>query len=389
VSRARTWACLTLLLAPFAAAAAVDEQEAKASIRVLETGEWDARMRTVHELEYLQDDALRPLTIAAEDGDWQVRMAAVNELGPLGPKAELVLKRLLRHEPCPVVRLIALHELGSQLPSADEEKALGWMFSAKTAEVNDCHDQAAPGRAPWAATARNASSPRSERTQRRAAPAPAPEPAESEEEVVTPDVPARAPVVSAPPAPKPVASAPPTKDQRLAELDSLLAGITPPQAPRRKQAPETLPTMPPAPQAEERPAATGPGFEAAGGKAPHDALPDLLLQLSATDARARARAADDLGSRGGAAASAVPALMSALADRSPRVRASASLALGNIGAEDHKVVPLLVHALKDKSQDVRYAAALALSRIRTPAADAAFRTSVDEGARHAIETPRP
>ncbi len=372
-------------------------------------------MRVVHELEYLQDDALPALIVAAEDGDWQVRMAAVHALGPLSPRATPVLRYLLRHEPCPVVRLIALHELGSQLPSADEEKALGWMFSARGDEVNDCRDQPAPGRAPWAVPQRPAApaatveAPRP--TTPRAPAPPAPEPAESDEEVVTPDVPAR-PAPAAPAAPTaPAASVAPTKDQRLAELDSLLAGISLPArtpaagradyataparspargavAGRRAIAPESMPVMPPAPAGEERAAAKGPAFQDAGGKAPHDPFPDLLQQLRAADARARARAADDLGSRGEAAAAAVPDLIAALADRSPRVRASASLALGNIGTDDRRVVPLLVRELRDKSQDVRYAATLALSRMRTPAAAAAFRTEVNEDARRAIERTR-
>jgi HEAT repeat protein len=126
-------------------------------------------------------------------------------------------------------------------------------------------------------------------------------------------------------------------------------------------------------------------FEAADGKPPHDAMPDLLLALKNGNPRARARAADVLGSFGGAAAAAVDALIDALKDKSPRVRASAGLALGNIGADDARVVPLLVKELKDKSPDVRYAASLALSRIETPAARAAFKESLGEDARQAIE----
>jgi HEAT repeat protein len=141
--------------------------------------------------------------------------------------------------------------------------------------------------------------------------------------------------------------------------------------------------------APERPAAGAPSFEAAGSKAPHDAMPDLILALANGNAGARSRAADEIGSRGAEAAPAVPALMTALRDGSARVRASAGLALGNIGADDEAVVRLLAKALKDRSPDVRYAAALALSRAGTPAARAAFKKHLGEDARRTIDRPQP
>jgi len=125
----------------------------------------------------------------------------------------------------------------------------------------------------------------------------------------------------------------------------------------------------------------------AGGKAAHDALPDLILALKQEDGEARARAADELGNLGDEAASAAPALMAALKDSDPRVRASASLALGNIGADSRDVVPGLMLALKDKSFDVRYAAALALSRLQTPEARDAFDRHIGKEARRVIERP--
>jgi hypothetical protein len=429
VHRAAPRAFLLLLLAPWASAAtSVDDQDLSASIRQLDTGDWSARMRTVHELEYLQEDAIPALSVAAVDGDWQVRMAAVHALAFLGPKATPVMMSVLKHEPCPVVRLITLHNLGSQAADGAEEQAMGWIFSASNADVNNCVDQAGPGRAPWAskivarapppaAPARPAVRPR-EKTE--------PEPAvASDDTPLTPDIPKPTPP-AAPPPPK-AADEAPQKSARYAQLDLLLADSSGPPGPKEKLlgvpplperpdsataapraaeapsrpetkdslsaprptgTPETLPhpvvTLP-APEPNDQSAAT---FEDADGKvpmAPHDSLPDLLLALQSPDAKTRSRAADQLGSSGAAASPAVPALVAALRDKSPRVRASASLALGDIGASDRGVVPLLVKALKDKNIDVRYAAALALSRIKTPEARAAFERHIDEAARRAIE----
>ena len=423
--RAIGWAALLAVLAPWSAAAAVEEQDLSAALRQLDTGDWNARIRTVHELEYMQDDGLPVLTVAAQDGDWQVRMAAVHALAPLGPKATPILKAVLMNEPCPVVRLIALHDLGSKAAEGDEEKELGWIFSATTAQVNACRDQPEPGRAPWAgglphpalrprASAAKPKSPAA--APRRPAPPEAP-PQESNEAVITADVPKPA---AAPPAPKAEApSAAPTRNERYAELDAMLAepapenlpgpsavarranepaaGVsprTPPARPgageasvtaRRTGPDESLPRPVVTTAAPEKPVAAPAAFEAAGSKAPHDAVPDLILALQKGSVASRARAADELGSRGAAAAPAVPVLMAALKDKNPRVRASASLALGNIGVDDKTVVPLLVKALKDKNLDVRYAAALALSRAGTPEARAAFKKRLDEDARREID----
>jgi hypothetical protein len=417
-----------VLLAPWASAAAsVDEQDLSASIRQLNTGDWSARMRTVHELEYMQEAAIPALAVAAVDGDWQVRMAAVHALAFL-PKATPIMKTVLKNEPCPVVRLITLHNLGSAAADGAEERAMGWIFSASNAQINDCRDQAAPGRAAWAGKV--------VRQMPAAAPAAAvlpirphvpaetgAAPAGSDDRALTPDIPRPAAAPAAPetePAPET-----PTKKARYAELDALLSEPTgpketlggapgsaprpsaPPAAPpaagtparpderaglsptRKTGAPEKIPKPPAAETARENAAEAPAAFEAAGTKAPHDALPDLLAALKSRDVKTRSRAADQLGSSGAAAGAAVPALMAALRDKSPRVRASAGLALGNIGADDAGVVALLVEALKDKNADVRYAAALALSRIETPEAREAFKKHIAEDARRAIEHPQP
>ncbi|HEX4049026.1 MAG TPA: HEAT repeat domain-containing protein, partial [Elusimicrobiota bacterium] len=243
---------------------------------------------------------------------------------------------------------------------------------------------------------------------------------ESHEQVITADVPRPPRRPSARRPSPPAAPAAPTKDERYAELDAILDApaapretldAAPPVARRARRTSAAAPAMTAparlaeraelsrrrtdAPQTLPRPAVATPipeaaveapaSFEAAGGKAPHDAVPDLLLTLKRGGAAARSRAADELGQYGAAASSAVPALIAALRDKSPRVRASASLALGNIGSGIDGVVPLLVKALKDKNLDVRYAATLALSRIATPAARAAFKKHIGEDARRAIE----
>lgn len=132
-------------------------------------------------------------------------------------------------------------------------------------------------------------------------------------------------------------------------------------APRR--AAETLPESPllPGPMGSgvASPAAR---FEAdAGtGKPENDPIPFLIAQLSVSEPRRRARAADELGKRGPAARLAVPALRKMLSDHDKRVRASAVLALGNVGAD--AVRGDLKRALRDKDADVRFSAAIALER---------------------------
>jgi HEAT repeat protein len=428
VHRALHRASLLLFLAPWAAAAvSVEDQDLAAAVRQLDSGDWNARMRTVHELEYMEAAGIPALSVAAVDGDWQIRMAAVHALGPLGPKATPILKKIMRNEPCPVVRLIALHNLGSQAADGAEQQAIDWMLSASGAQVNDCRDQAEPGRVAWAAPPelRAARKTRAGPSQtRRGPPPPAKaEPPESNEPVVTADVPVKAAPDAAPSAPGPAPEAP-TKNERYAELDALLAETSGPKGtlggappigrhdfppprsqtasttpalprenaaspPRRMGVPETLPRPVVTAAAPERPIERSAAFEAAGSKAPHDAMPDLILALKNGDVQTRSRAADELGYSGAAAVSAVPALISALKDKNPQVRASASLALGNIGAQDAAVVPLLVKELKDRNLDVRYAATLALSRIGTPAARKAFNEHIGEDARRAIERQQP
>jgi len=387
--------------------ASVANRNLKAIIVQLETGNWNARIHAVHELDYLQSEGIPGLALATDDGDWQVRMTAVHALGARGTEGVPVLNRLLRHESCPVVRLMTLHSLGSHGPEGEEAKAMGWISDASSKDLNACRDQSGPGRAPWARGKERASAvaaavpPPVPRAAVVPEAAPAAEPPASEEPaenvVVTRD-----PV---PPAPAPAARRArpaeelpaPTKFERHAELDVLLdpstaavsrPGVVLAMIGRRAAAPETLPR--PVGLAPRDHAVDAPGLimEDAGGKAPHDPLPGLLRALKRGDVRTRARAADDLGHLGAKAAPALDALMAALGDRSARVRASAGLALGNIGAAHDGVVPLLTKALKDRSEDVRFAAALALSRIDTDEARGAFRRHVGKEARLAIDRPK-
>ena len=147
-------ACLLLLSAPASRAIDENDEVAKKNIHLvihkLDYGDWNDRMQAVHELEYMQEDGVYGLAIASEDGDWQVRMTAAHALGTTGHWGVPALRRLLRYETCPVVRLITLHNLGSAGSAAEEEKVMGWIHNATTEEINDCQDQYGPGKAKWA-----------------------------------------------------------------------------------------------------------------------------------------------------------------------------------------------------------------------------------------------
>lgn len=389
--------------------AAVASRNFDAFIRQLETGDWNARIHAVHEFDYMQDNGLPGLALATEDGDWQVRLTAVHALSGRGAEGAVILNKLLRHEPCPVVRLMTLHSLGSLGPEGEEAKAMSWIFDADNKAVN-CRDQAGPGRASWAGGKKTAKA--SAKPLPKAAPPPAPEPDRTPRGVPVPraePVPDDPPdwvvtrdPVTAParkPSRQPEELSEPTRFQRHTELDAILDASTAPAArpgvalamrSRNAAAPENLPLAVGLIPREHEMTAPGAIMKDAGaGKAAHDALPGLLRALKAGDARTRARAADDLGHLGAKAAPAVPALIKALGDRSAPVRASAGLSLGNIGAAHESVVPLLTKALKDRSEDVRYAAALALSRIDSPDARAAFSRHVGKEARRAVDRPKP
>lgn len=415
VRRAFVVACLLSALPAGSARAfeeaAVADRNFDAFIQQLETGDWNARIHAVHEFDYMQTEGLPGLDLATQDGDWQVRMTAVHALSGRGVEGAPILNRLLKHEPCPVVRLMTLHSLGSLGPEGEEAKAMSWIFDADNKAVN-CRDQAGPGRAPWAQGKKPAKA-AAKGVAKAAAPPPPPAPAPGRTPRGVP-VP-RAPVpdepdalVTSDPLPPPAPAAKvrrppedlpePTKFQRHTELDAILdappatvarpgVALTPPRS-RSTAAPEHLPLAVGLIPREHEVSAPGAIMADAGsGKAAHDALPGLLRALKAGDARTRARAADDLGHMGARAAPAVPALIKALGDRSAPVRASAGLSLGNIGAKHESVVPLLTKALKDPSEDVRYAAALALSRIDSPDARAAFSRHVGKEARRAIDRP--
>jgi HEAT repeat protein len=191
----------------------------------------------------------------------------------------------------------------------------------------------------------------------------------------------------------------PEQERRAAELDALLAPGSPEtlppgppaaapraapaaEAPRyespdarllaagsmpasRPGAPQALPPGLPAPEARAPDAGEAAFVADAGtGKPERDPIPVLIEQLSASNPRGRARAADELGKRGAAAARAVPALRRALSDRDRRVRASAVLALGSAGAGAKGVAADLRRALRDKDEDVRFSAGIALERLR-------------------------
>lgn len=304
---------------------------------LLETGDWNDRIHAVHMLGYLGGAGRAGLESASRDGDWQVRMAAAHALAPLGDPAAPILRRMRAQDPCRVVRLIALHNLGAREPGAQEAAAIAEIYHGRPHEPNGegCVDQPGPGKLGAAAPS----------SRGRSAP---PSPAAAS--VAEPDVPRRAEAaVSAPtarPGPELLVPAP--------------SGGRP--------SGETLPRGAGAGVRES--AAVAGRYEGPGGKAPHDPVPDLIASLQSPDSRARARAADELGRMGAAAARAVRPLIAAARDPSPRVRASAGYALGNIGESSDDGLSALEEALKDPSPDVRHSAAGALSRIPSPKARA-------------------
>ncbi|MDP3543412.1 MAG: HEAT repeat domain-containing protein, partial [Elusimicrobiota bacterium] len=150
----RALALCAVLIFPAGSARAFEEASVagrnfKALMLQLETGDWNARIAAVHEFDYMQSEGIPGLAAATEDGDWQVRLTAVHALSSRGGDGVPILNRLLKHEPCPVVRLMTLHSLGSHGPPGEQAKAMSWIFDADSKAVN-CRDQAGPGRAAWA-----------------------------------------------------------------------------------------------------------------------------------------------------------------------------------------------------------------------------------------------
>lgn len=89
----------------------------------------------------------------------------------------------------------------------------------------------------------------------------------------------------------------------------------------------------------------------------------LVKQLSATDAKARQKAADDLGHLGPASKAAVPALVKALSDKSTDLQWRAARALGAIGPAAKPAVPQLLKLCDHDDATVRGQAAHALGTI--------------------------
>jgi hypothetical protein len=193
------------------------------------------------------------------------------------------------------------------------------------------------------------------------------------ETVAPPNAASEAESMPAPPAGLPERPAPEGTAAALAPDDRPIPNGTV-AVPKTKRAPDSLPPPPEGLPERHAPATNGPAImpDAGTGKVSVDPLPALKRLLADADPRARARAADELGRRGTAAAAAVPALVAALKDRDRHVRASAALALGNLGSAADAAVPALVDALKRGPEEVAWSAAVALGRIGTPRARRAF-----------------
>ncbi|MBI5244255.1 MAG: HEAT repeat domain-containing protein [Elusimicrobia bacterium] len=352
--------------------------------RTLRGGDWNERIHAVHSLGAMGAPAAGALALALEDPDWQVRFTAVHWLGRIGQPAIPSLERALREEPCRIVRISALHWLGSLgeegLAAVEEGlqdesgvmrlNAWYWLRKEEVIPRNEPSPTANPEEDLNVCRSSSSPMPRRKAKQTKGAEE-APKPSEAEslpppEEAPPPST--ESPELLFPEAPKP----PELDEQRAREIDALLAEDSFPK--RRPPAAESLRTQPPI-EMRGSPEVHGEGalMEDAGAPKPaHDPLPGLLESLRSADAKARSRAADELGKMGPKAGEAVEPLRRLLRDLSPRVRSSAILALGNIGVPAAASVKDIVKALRDPSAAVRYSAALALSRIDTPAAKKAF-----------------
>ena len=403
-------------------------------IRQLDTGDWNDRIHAVHALEYMGLSGMPGLAVAMEDGDWQVRMTAAHAIGgSLGPDGLSLLKYMFKHETCPAVRLIALHWMGPEGPEGEESREIQWIYDASSRDVNKCGDQAGPSRVTWAkhkikppptTQPVDSGSPAAQRPSATAKPRPPTKQLRYAElqTVLGNDWDTLPEPPGIPKRQHPAGSSP-----GLAEIDRPQPTVE--FSKGNPGAKETLPELGPAPTHEvsvapEFVAVTLPGrasaqtalaprpsgpkeslmyidvpsqraakpieaqallMKDAGGKIPYDALPALLAMLKHEDSDMRAKAADELGHIGAAAAPAVPELIQALDDESQRVRSSASLALGNIGPAARLATPRLISTLKDQNLDVRYNASLALSRIGTPEARKALKRYILEEAYRHIE----
>ena len=336
--------------------------------RILDLGLWNNRIQALYDLGEQGRDALPLLVYSSDDADWQVRLTAVHFLGKIGPEAAPALVEIVRVEPCPNVRISALRWLSGMGRAAQPllESVLTPEDQSEMESQPDRYGTEKMGK-PLAIDAPDgmsaeffnggldlricASSEHSGRLKK-----PAPPAVRSESPRPAPESLPPGELVAArphPQAPDVGFETPPGRALGSAEVP----------APRLPA--ETLPESPLLPPAAA-PTQAEVRFEAdAGtGRPEHDPIPFLIAQLSSEEPRRRARAADERGKRG--AAAAVAALRRALSDRNSRVRASAVLALGNAGDAD-AVRADLRRALRDKDEDVRFSAAIALERLaRSP-----------------------
>jgi len=95
------------------AAAAPADGEMEELVYSLETGIWNERVWAVNRLGERGLSSLPSLAKALDDLDWQVRLNAVQWIGRSGPGGASMLESALLRERCPLVRMAAVHWLGS------------------------------------------------------------------------------------------------------------------------------------------------------------------------------------------------------------------------------------------------------------------------------------
>jgi len=107
-------------------------------------------------------------------------------------------------------------------------------------------------------------------------------------------------------------------------------------------------------------------------------IPNLLVQLRASDPAVRLDAVAALGRLGREARPAVPAMTEVLADANVPIRKMAALVLGDLGRTAKRAIPALIEALHDDHEGVRRRVVMALGQIGTEDAVPALKEALED-----------
>jgi hypothetical protein len=398
-------ACLVVLLAVPAAAAAPSAEDSESRRRMLDFGLWNNRIHALYDAGELGADGLPFLSYASDDADWQVRLTAVHFMGKIGAPAAPTLGGIVRVEPCPFVRVSALRWLTGMGPAG--RKVLDEVMTPEDeSEMESIPDRFgtermgkplvidSPGGSMTTdffdhgldlrvcASSEYANRRKRSRASSRTVAAPA----------IRGEAPARpgsfTPVVTPPvriakaaaKKPERLPQAPPGRPPQVIELEAPLPGPKESERPQPDPAiadravpgtPETMPEAGPGLPPREPPSssagyARAPGPRAAAASAPRAPLPKAEVMPNAPEGfnhppveRGEAGLVEDAGT-GKPENDPVPELIKRLSSSEPRTRARAADELGKRGAAALPAVPALRRALKDGDRRVRASAVLAL-----------------------------